>query len=120
MTAAIPRKSSASSDLWDQLDQDQAGSGGVLRACAMTLVVTAADDADAEDVRQHAGRADARSSLARHRADRAGLAEKVRSSTRVFSRVLDAFRKHQQICAEGIEITADAASLEEVAQLLVP
>ena len=34
-------------ELWTTLAQDQAESGGVLRACAMTLVVTAGDSADA-------------------------------------------------------------------------
>ena len=43
------------SELWDQLDQEQANSGGVLRACAMTLVVTADDEHDAENVRRTLG-----------------------------------------------------------------
>ena len=41
--------------LWVQLAQDQAESGGVLRACAMTLMVVAESDADADDVRQTVG-----------------------------------------------------------------
>ena len=34
--------------------------------------------------------------------------------------MLDAVRGNQQICSEGIEMTADAANLGEVAQLLLP
>ena len=38
--------------LWAQMAKDQAESGGVLRACAMTLVVVAENAGDAEHVRQ--------------------------------------------------------------------
>ena len=41
--------------MWAQMALDQAESGGVLRACAMTLVVAAEDAADAERVRQTVG-----------------------------------------------------------------
>ena len=34
--------------------------------------------------------------------------------------MLDAVGRHQQICSEGIEMTADAANLGEVANLLLP
>ena len=38
--------------LWAQLAQDQAETGGVLKACAMTLVVVASSDEDSDRVRQ--------------------------------------------------------------------
>src|SRR5512141_496574 len=41
--------------LWAQMAVDQADAGGVLRACAMTLVVVAENASDAERVRQTVG-----------------------------------------------------------------
>jgi len=41
--------------LWAQMAVDQADSGGVLRACAMTVVVVAENAADADRVRQTVG-----------------------------------------------------------------
>ena len=45
-------------DLWEQLGRDQQTAGGVLRACAMTLMVatdSGAGQADADSVRQTIG-----------------------------------------------------------------
>lgn len=124
MTAAIqPEKILRElSDLWDRLDRDQAGSGGVLRACAMTLVVTAGDDHDAENVRrtlgvlmhEHPSRAVVLQS--RDGADPNGT----KLDARVFAECWRPFGSSQQICSEGVEILADSASLEEAARLLVP
>jgi glucose-6-phosphate dehydrogenase assembly protein OpcA len=105
------------SELWDQLDQEQAGSGGVLRACAMTLVVTAGDDADAEEVRRTLG-------VLMHDHPSRAVILKVRDGAefdaRVFAECWKPFGSSQQICSEGVEIVSDSARFEEAAQLLVP
>jgi glucose-6-phosphate dehydrogenase assembly protein OpcA len=105
------------SDLWDTLDHDQADSGGVLRACAMTLVVTAEDDHDAEEVRRTMG-------LLMHEHPSRAIVLTARFGyeldARVFAECWKPFGSAQQICSEGVEILADSASLEEAARLLVP
>jgi glucose-6-phosphate dehydrogenase assembly protein OpcA len=108
--------------LWDQLDQDQAGSGGVLRACAMTLVVTAGDDLDAENVRRTLGvlMHDHPSRAVVLTARDASTGESPDLAARVFAECWKPFGSSQQICSEGVEITADAGSLEDAAHLLVP
>jgi len=110
------------SDLWDHLDQDQAGSGGVLRACAMTLVVTAADDLDAENVRRTLGvlMHDHPSRAVVLAARKGPAMDGVELNARVFAECWKPFGSSQQICSEGVEIAADAGSLEEAARLLVP
>ncbi len=103
-------------DLWQQLASEQSESG-VLRACAMTLIVLAEDETDAERVRQtlgvlmhdHPSRA-----IVLKAADGAGI------TARVFAECWMPFGRHQQICSEGIEMTADAANLGDVANLLLP
>jgi glucose-6-phosphate dehydrogenase assembly protein OpcA len=104
-------------DLWAQLGKDQENAGGVLRACAMTLIAIAEDDADAEHVRQTLGE------VMRDHPSRAIVlraTEGAELSARVFAECWMPFGRNQQICAEGIEMTADAANLGEVAQLLLP
>lgn len=104
-------------ELWDQLDQQQAGSGGVLRACAMTLVVTAGEDQDAEEVRRRLG-------VLMHDHPSRAVILKIREGAefeaRVFAECWKPFSSSQQICAEGVEVVTDAARMEEAAQLLVP
>jgi len=103
--------------LWAQMAQDQAESGGVLRACAMTLVVAAQNEADAAQVRQtvgvlmhnHPSRA-----VILHPGGGAGL------DARIFAECWKPFGKAQQICSEGIEITAGQNGFSEVAKFLVP
>jgi glucose-6-phosphate dehydrogenase assembly protein OpcA len=104
-------------ELWDQLDQDQAGAGGVLRACAMTLVVTADDEHDAEEIRRTLGVL-----MHEHPSRAVVLTARYGSEldARVFAECWKPFGSSQQICSEGVEIFADAASLEEAARLLVP
>ena len=105
------------SDLWDQLDRDQAETGGVLRACAMTLVVTADDDNDAEEVRRTLG------VLVHEHPSRAIVLTARYGSeldARVFAECWKPFGSNQQICSEGVEILADTASLEDAARFLVP
>jgi glucose-6-phosphate dehydrogenase assembly protein OpcA len=104
-------------DLWDQLDRDQAGSGGVLRACSMTLVATAEDEHDAESVRRTLG------VLTHDHPSRAVVLTARYGSeldARVFAECWKPFGSTQQICSEGVEILADSASLEEAARILVP
>jgi glucose-6-phosphate dehydrogenase assembly protein OpcA len=104
-------------DLWAQLAQDQTDTGGVLRACAMTLVVAAQDQADAERVRQtvgvlmhnHPSRA-----VVLHLRDGGSL------DAHVFAECWKPFGSGQQICSEGIAITAGRADLAELARFLVP
>jgi glucose-6-phosphate dehydrogenase assembly protein OpcA len=102
---------------WNQLDQEQAGSGGVLRACAMTLVVTANDDADAQQVRQMLG-------VLMHDHPSRAVIVKIQDGAdfdaRVFAECWKPFGSNQQICSEGVEILSDSVRLEEAAQLLVP
>jgi glucose-6-phosphate dehydrogenase assembly protein OpcA len=104
-------------ELWAELGRDQESAGGVLRACAMTLVVLAEDEADAEGVRQTLG------VLMHHHPSRAIVlraTEGAALDARVFAECWMPFGRNQQICSEGIEMSADAANLGEVAQLLVP
>jgi glucose-6-phosphate dehydrogenase assembly protein OpcA len=105
-------------ELWAQMAKDQAESGGVLRACAMTLVVAAADAADAERVRQTVG------VLMHNHPSRAVIlrpaSENGNLDARIFAECWKPFGKAQQICSEGIEITAGHSGFSEVAKFLVP
>jgi len=104
-------------ELWAQLGREQEDAGGVLRACAMTLVVIVESDAEALQVRQtlgvlmhdHPSRA-----IVLRASEGAGL------DARVFAECWMPFGRNQQICSEGIEMSADAANLGEVAHLLIP
>src|SRR5690349_18145162 len=104
--------------LWAQMAQDQAEAGGVLRACALTLVVAAEDDSDAGRVRQTVGvlmhNHPSRAVIVRAGGEEAGL------DARIFAECWKPFGKAQQICSEGIEITAGHSGLAEVARFLVP
>jgi len=102
---------------WAQLGHDQAASGGVLRACAMTLVVVARDDADGDQ---------ARATLALLMREHPSRAIVIRPhdhpefDAHVFAECWKPFGSAQQICSEGIEILAGPGGLEEVARFLVP
>jgi|SRR5665213_635653 len=107
--------------LWAQMASDQADSGGVLRACAMTLVVAAEDAADGDQVRQTVG------VLMHNHPSRAVILRPSGVSgggddldARIFAECWKPFGKAQQICSEGIEITAGQHGLSEVAKFLVP
>jgi glucose-6-phosphate dehydrogenase assembly protein OpcA len=107
-------------DLWEQLGRDQETAGGVLRACAMTLMVatdSGAGQADAEAVRQTIG------VLMHDHPSRAIVlipSEGAEIGARVFAECWMPLGGQRQICAEGIEITADPVRASEVARLLVP
>lgn len=104
--------------LWAQMAVDQADAGGVLRACAMTLVVVAENAADAERVRQTVG------VLMHNHPSRAVILHPGGSGAeldaRIFAECWKPFGKTQQICSEGIEITAGQSGFSEVAKFLVP
>lgn len=104
-------------ELWAQLGREQEDAGGVLRACAMTLVVIVEDDTEAQHVRQTLG------VLMHDHPSRAIVlraSEGAELDARVFAECWMPFGRNQQICSEGIEMSADATNLGEVAQLLVP
>src|SRR5580765_7402761 len=104
--------------LWAQMASDQADSGGVLRACAMTLVVAAENAADAERVRQTVGvlmHSHPSRAVILHPGSAGGELE-----ARIFAECWKPFGKSQQICSEGIEITAGHNGFSEVAKFLVP
>jgi glucose-6-phosphate dehydrogenase assembly protein OpcA len=104
--------------LWAQMAKDQAESGGVLRACAMTLVVVAEDGTDADRIRQTVGvlmhNHPSRAVVVRPGSDGAVL------DARIFAECWKPFGKAQQICSEGIEVTSLQSGLSEVAKFLVP
>jgi len=107
--------------LWAQMAVDQADAGGVLRACAMTLVVVAENAADAEHVRQTVGvlmhNHPSRAVILRPSGDGGSGAE---LDARIFAECWKPFGKTQQICSEGIEVTAGRSGFAEVAKFLVP
>jgi glucose-6-phosphate dehydrogenase assembly protein OpcA len=106
-------------ELWGQLAQDQAESGGVLKACAMTLIVITESDEDADRVRQmlgvlmhvHPGRAIV---------IRTGHPSNASLDARVFAECWKPFGRNQQICSEGIEITPGTEGWEDLARFIVP
>jgi glucose-6-phosphate dehydrogenase assembly protein OpcA len=104
--------------LWAQMAVDQADSGGVLRACAMTLVVVAENDSDADRVRQTVG------VLMHNHPSRAVVLHPggagAELEARIFAECWKPFGKTQQICSEGIEITSGKNGFAEVAKFLVP
>jgi len=103
--------------LWSDLGRGAEVSGGVLRACGMTLVVAADSEADCQELRHTLGvlmhNHPARAIVLR-------LNEKPGLDANVFSQCWMPFGKHQQICAEGIEMMAGLTELNQVAQLLLP
>jgi glucose-6-phosphate dehydrogenase assembly protein OpcA len=104
-------------NLWSDLGRDAEVSGGVLRACGMTLVVAAESEAACQELRHTLG------VLMHNHPARAivmCLSEKPGIDASVFSQCWMPFGKHQQICAEGIEMTAGITELGHVAQLLLP
>jgi glucose-6-phosphate dehydrogenase assembly protein OpcA len=104
-------------DLWTQLGSDQKESGGVLRACAMTLLVVAENEDAAQRVRRTLGGV-----MHDHpcRAIVLRLSPGAEMEARVFAECWLPSGSQTQICAEGIELTSDAAHLDEAAQLMLP
>lgn len=100
-------------ELWVNLAQEKHQSGGVLRACAMTLVVAAESDADAQAAAEvlgelmpvHPSRAIV---LKRNESDPAAL------GSRVFAQCWMRFGQREQICCEQVEITAGEDRVESI------
>jgi glucose-6-phosphate dehydrogenase assembly protein OpcA len=92
--------------------ESQGNNSGVLRACAMTLVVAAESDQDAADV------SGTLAELMHAHPSRAVVlrpsAEPGAMEARVFAQCWMPFGKRQQICCEQIEITASKDRLDEV------
>ncbi|MGH9661168.1 MAG: glucose-6-phosphate dehydrogenase assembly protein OpcA [Bryobacteraceae bacterium] len=106
-------------ELWVTLGKPANGdSAGVLRACAMTLVVIAEADEDPADVgetlaalmREHPSRA----IVVRVRREGGAL------ESRVFAQCWKPFGRGRQICCEQIEITTPEAALPEVPAVILP
>jgi glucose-6-phosphate dehydrogenase assembly protein OpcA len=104
-------------NLWSDLGRNAEVSGGVLRACGMTLIVASEDQADFDELRHTLG-------VLMHdhpaRAIVLRLNEQPGLNADVFSQCWMPFGRHQQICAEGIELTAGVGEIHHVAQLLLP
>ena len=101
---------------WEALAHEEAKTGGVLRACAMTLVVAARNAEESLDARQTAGL------LMRVHPSRAIIVHpgKGEFEARVFAECWKPMGRAQQICSEGIEIIAGKGGFSEVAKFLVP
>lgn len=122
MSAAVSvRPESILKDLqqqWATLAHDDSNSGGVLRACAMTLVVAARSEAEGLEARQTAGllmRVHPSRAIIVHPGDKDSQLD-----ARVFAECWKPFGKAQQICSEGIEIISGSGGFAEVARFLVP
>lgn len=108
-------------ELWVDWGKKQEVPGGVLRACSMTLV-TVSDSfqcnsprEDVQAVHQTIGQ------LMHEHPSRAIVIspqDGAELSARVFSECWMPYHGRQQICAEGIEITADCEQMDEVSRLL--
>jgi glucose-6-phosphate dehydrogenase assembly protein OpcA len=103
--------------LWDQMEVDPAHPGGVLRACAMTLAVVAGDEEDAAKARRTIG-------MIMHDHPSRAIVLKTQDGhemgARVFAECWMPFGGQQQICSEGVEITAGPHLFAEVARICVP
>jgi glucose-6-phosphate dehydrogenase assembly protein OpcA len=101
---------------WEDLAHEEAKSGGVLRACAMTLVVAASDEASSLDARETVGK------LMRVHPSRAIIVHPGAQefAARVFAECWKPMGRAQQICSEGIEIIAGQGGYGQVARFLVP
>ncbi len=101
---------------WEELAAVEAKSGGVLRACAMTLIVATHNEAESLDARQTAGM------LMRVHPSRAIVLHpgKAELDARVFAECWKPMGRAQQICSEGIEIIAGKSGFTEVSRFLVP
>jgi glucose-6-phosphate dehydrogenase assembly protein OpcA len=101
--------------LWVDLARHEPA--GVLRACAMTLIVVADESDDAAAVTENLAALmhehPSRSILIRVRAETQEHLE-----ARVFAQCWLPFGRHQQICCEQIEITSSLQSLQDVPALV--
>jgi glucose-6-phosphate dehydrogenase assembly protein OpcA len=102
-------------NLWVDLGKDEPA--GVLRACAMTLIVVVEEERDAQVI------GETLASLVHENPSRA-IVLRVRSgsepclSARVFAQCWMPFGSRQQICCEQVEIISSLASFSDVTSLL--
>lgn len=98
-------------ELWAGMGKESEGAG-VLRACAMTLIVIT-DDTDTGDAGETLAKL-MREHPARAVVLKLAPGEGERLEGRVFAQCWMPFGRRQQICCEQIEITSSAASMKEV------
>jgi glucose-6-phosphate dehydrogenase assembly protein OpcA len=102
---------------WALLAKEHAGTGGVLRACSMTLLVTAGDRGDTlhrtldELAESHPSRA-----IVLRLAERA----QETMSAYAFAKCLKPDGHEEPICSDGVDITAPRDKLDDVARFLIP
>src|ERR1700724_1168132 len=108
------------SELWVSFGkQNGDDSSGVLRACAMTLVVLAEAGEDANEV------GETLAALMREHPSRAIVvrvsdSEEPALEARVFTQCWMPFGQRRQICCEQIEISASSSSLADVPAVILP
>src|SRR2546425_7658672 len=108
------------SELWVSFGKQNGDtSTGVLRACAMTLVVLAEAQEDSNEV------GETLAALMREHPSRAVVvrvrdAQEPALEARVFAQCWMPFGQRRQICCEQIEITASEASLSELPPVILP
>lgn len=102
-------------NLWVDLGKDEPS--GVLRACAMTMIVVVEEERDAQAI------GETLASLVHEHPSRA-IVLRVRSgkepclSARVFAQCWMPFGRRQQICCEQVEIISSLASFSDVTSVL--
>ena len=106
--------------LWVDLNKEdsKAGSGGVIRACAMTLIVAAGEEHDPQNfsetisqvMHEHPGRVIVL---------RTGQVSGSSLESRVFAQCWKPVGRPQQICCEEVEITACPSRFADVPQLIL-
>src|SRR5215472_10715438 len=103
-------------ELWSSLARENK-SEGLLRACSMTLLITAESDEDTAQVRRIAG------AVMREHPSRAIIIKTARGVSpdgRVFAECRRGWGGSEQICSEGIELVADEAQIDELAHWAAP
>jgi glucose-6-phosphate dehydrogenase assembly protein OpcA len=107
------------SQLWTSMAKQPEDASGVLRACALTLLVLAEESDDPAAIGETLGALmqehPSRAIVIRARAS----GEKMLSS-RVFAQCWLPFGHRRQICSEQVEITVSSDHLEEVAAIVLP
>ena len=108
-------------DLWTGLGREQEQAGGVIRACAMTLIAVVESAEDAEAVRKLLGAVmhDHPSRALILRMSR-GVGPGAEPGARVFAECWKQPGAPSRICAEGIELIADAADIAAAAHMILP
>ena len=104
--------------LWVDLGKEEQSGSGVLRACAMTLIVADAKEEDpqgfgetvAELMREHPGRVIVL---------RTGQVDGSTLESRVFAQCWKPFGRSQQICCEQVEITACPSRFADIPKLVL-